>query len=32
LLLVAPRAGRRLRLDVALARPPLFVSLLERPG
>jgi hypothetical protein len=32
LLLVAPRVGRRLRLDVALARPPTFVSLLERPG
>jgi hypothetical protein len=32
LLLVAPRVGRRLRLDAALARPPTLVSLLERPG
>ena len=31
-LLVAPRVGRRLRLDAVLARPLAFVSLLERPG
>jgi hypothetical protein len=31
-LLVAPRVGRRLRLDAALARPPTLTSLLERPG
>jgi hypothetical protein len=31
-LLAAPRVGRRLRLDVGLARPPTLVSLLERPG
>jgi hypothetical protein len=32
LLLVAPRVGRRLRLDAVLTRPPTLVSLLERPG
>jgi hypothetical protein len=31
-LLVAPRVGRRLRLDAVLVRPLAFVSLLERPG
>jgi hypothetical protein len=32
LLLAAPAAGRRLRVDRAFVRPTLFVSVLERPG